>query len=128
VLAVAAVLAWASGTPRLAIAIAVVILLNAAFSFAQELQAGRAGQAAVGRREPRLHLGHQHGQDRHPHREQMRVTAVGTPGNDGESAAVLAEVASSCNTADLRVSSPERPVVPPPRPVTWRWPRPGAPT
>jgi magnesium-transporting ATPase (P-type) len=44
-LAVAAGLAWASGTPKLAIAIAVVILLNAAFSFAQELQAERAVEA-----------------------------------------------------------------------------------
>jgi magnesium-transporting ATPase (P-type) len=44
-LAVAAVLAWASGTPRLAVAIAVVIFLNAAFSFAQELQAERAVEA-----------------------------------------------------------------------------------
>ena len=44
-LAVAAVLAWASGTPRLAIAIAAVIFLNAAFSFAQELQAERAVEA-----------------------------------------------------------------------------------
>jgi magnesium-transporting ATPase (P-type) len=39
------VLAWASGTPKLAIAIAAVILLNAAFSFAQELQAERAVEA-----------------------------------------------------------------------------------
>ncbi len=44
-LAVAAVLAWASGTPRLAVAIAAVILLNAAFSFVQELQAERAVEA-----------------------------------------------------------------------------------
>ncbi len=44
-LAVAAVLAWASGTPRLAIAILAVILLNASFSFAQELQAERAVEA-----------------------------------------------------------------------------------
>ena len=44
-LALAAVLAWASGTPKLAIAIAAVILLNAAFSFAQELQAERAVEA-----------------------------------------------------------------------------------
>ena len=44
-LAVAAVLAWASGTPRLAIAIGAVILLNAGFSFAQELQAERAVEA-----------------------------------------------------------------------------------
>jgi calcium-translocating P-type ATPase len=44
-LALAAVLAWASGTPRLAIAIAAVILLNAGFSFAQELQAERAVEA-----------------------------------------------------------------------------------
>jgi len=44
-LAVAAVLAWASGTPRLAIAIAAVIFLNAAFSFVQERQAERAVEA-----------------------------------------------------------------------------------
>ena len=44
-LAVAVVLAWASGTPRLAIAIGAVILLNAGFSFAQELQAERAVEA-----------------------------------------------------------------------------------
>ena len=44
-LAVAAVLAWASGTPRLAVAIAAVIFLNAAFSFVQELQAERAVEA-----------------------------------------------------------------------------------
>ena len=41
-LAVAAVLAWATGTPRLAIAIAAVILLNAGFAFAQEMQAEKA--------------------------------------------------------------------------------------
>jgi len=44
-LAVAAVLALLSGTPRLAVAVAAVILLNAAFSFAQELQAERAVEA-----------------------------------------------------------------------------------
>ena len=44
-LALAAVLAWVSGTPRLAIAIAAVILLNASFSFVQELQAERAVEA-----------------------------------------------------------------------------------
>jgi calcium-translocating P-type ATPase len=44
-LAVAAVLAWASGTPRLAIAIAAVIALNAGFAFAQEMQAERAVEA-----------------------------------------------------------------------------------
>jgi magnesium-transporting ATPase (P-type) len=44
-LAAAALLAWASGTPRLAVAIAAVILLNASFSFAQELQAERAVEA-----------------------------------------------------------------------------------
>ena len=38
-------LAWASGTPRLAIAIAAVILLNAGFAFAQEMQAERAVEA-----------------------------------------------------------------------------------
>ena len=42
VLAVAALLAWASGTPSLAIAIAAVIALNAAFAFFQEVQAERA--------------------------------------------------------------------------------------
>jgi calcium-translocating P-type ATPase len=44
-LALAAVLAWVSGTPRLAVAIAAVIVLNAGFSFAQELQAERAVEA-----------------------------------------------------------------------------------
>jgi len=44
-LAAAAVLAWASGTPRLAVAIIAVILLNASFSFMQELQAERAVEA-----------------------------------------------------------------------------------
>jgi calcium-translocating P-type ATPase len=44
-LAAAAVLAWSSGTPNLAVAIAAVILLNASFSFAQELQAERAVEA-----------------------------------------------------------------------------------
>jgi calcium-translocating P-type ATPase len=44
-LAAAAALAWASGTPRLAIAIATVIVLNASFSFVQEVQAERAVEA-----------------------------------------------------------------------------------
>jgi magnesium-transporting ATPase (P-type) len=44
-LALAAVLAWVSGAPRLGIAIAAVILLNASFSFVQELQAERAVEA-----------------------------------------------------------------------------------
>ncbi len=44
-LAAAAALAWASGTPRLAVAIAAVIFLNAAFAFAQEMQAERAVEA-----------------------------------------------------------------------------------
>jgi calcium-translocating P-type ATPase len=44
-LAAAAVLAWISGTPRLGIAIVAVIILNAAFAFAQELQAERAVEA-----------------------------------------------------------------------------------
>ena len=44
-LAVAGVLAWAGGTPRLAVAIAAVIVLNAGFSFVQELQAERAVEA-----------------------------------------------------------------------------------
>lgn len=44
-LAAAAVLAWMSGTPRLAVAIAAVILLNALFAFVQEMQAEHAVQA-----------------------------------------------------------------------------------
>jgi len=44
-LAVAAVLAWVSGTPRLGIAIVVVIVLNAGFAFAEEMQAERAVEA-----------------------------------------------------------------------------------
>ena len=44
-LALAAVLAWASGTPRLAIAIVTVIFLSAGFAFAQEMQAERAVEA-----------------------------------------------------------------------------------
>ena len=44
-LALAAVLAWASGSPPLGVAIAAVILLNAAFAFAQEMQAERAVEA-----------------------------------------------------------------------------------
>ena len=45
VLAVAAVLAWASGTPSLGVAIAAVIVLNAGFAFFQEMQAERAVEA-----------------------------------------------------------------------------------
>jgi calcium-translocating P-type ATPase len=41
----AAGLAWASGSPRLAIAIVAVIFLNAGFAFAQEMQAERAVEA-----------------------------------------------------------------------------------
>ena len=44
-LAVAAVLAWVSGTPRPGIAIVAVIFLNAGFAFAQEMQAERAVEA-----------------------------------------------------------------------------------
>jgi len=44
-LAVAAVLAWVSGTPKLAVAIIAVIFLNAGFAFAQEMQAERAVEA-----------------------------------------------------------------------------------
>ena len=44
-LAAAAVLAGANGSPSLAVAIATVIMLNASFSFAQELQAERAVEA-----------------------------------------------------------------------------------
>ena len=44
-LAAAAVLAEVSGSPRLAVAISVVIVLNALFAFVQELQAERAVEA-----------------------------------------------------------------------------------
>jgi magnesium-transporting ATPase (P-type) len=44
-LMLAAVLAWVSGTPSLGIAIVAVILLNAGFAFAQEMQAERAVEA-----------------------------------------------------------------------------------
>ena len=44
-LAGAAVLAWVSGSPRLAAAIVVVILLNAGFAFAEEMQAEHAVEA-----------------------------------------------------------------------------------
>ncbi len=44
-LTLAAVLAWASGTPRLAVAIVVGIVLNAGFAFAEEMQAGKAVEA-----------------------------------------------------------------------------------
>ncbi len=44
-LALAAGLAWATGTPRLGIAIIAVIFLNAGFAFVQELQAERAVEA-----------------------------------------------------------------------------------
>jgi magnesium-transporting ATPase (P-type) len=39
------VLAWVSGSPSLGVAIAAVIVLNAAFAFAQEMQAERAVEA-----------------------------------------------------------------------------------
>jgi calcium-translocating P-type ATPase len=44
-LMVAAVLAWLGGTPPLAVAVVAVILLNAGFAFAQEMQAERAVEA-----------------------------------------------------------------------------------
>jgi len=44
-LAVAAVLAWASGTPALSVAVLAVIVLNAGFAFVQEVQAERAVEA-----------------------------------------------------------------------------------
>jgi len=45
VLAVAAVLAWVSGSPTLGVAITAVIVLNAGFAFFQEVQAERAVEA-----------------------------------------------------------------------------------
>jgi len=44
-LAVAAILAWVSGTPALSAAVLAVIVLNAAFAFVQEQQAERAVEA-----------------------------------------------------------------------------------
>jgi calcium-translocating P-type ATPase len=44
-LALAAVLAWAGGTPALSLAVVAVILLNAGFAFVQEMQAERAVEA-----------------------------------------------------------------------------------
>ncbi|WUH89754.1 cation-transporting P-type ATPase [Streptomyces sp. NBC_00433] len=44
-LMLAAVLAWAGGTPALSVAVIAVILLNAGFAFAQEMQAERAVEA-----------------------------------------------------------------------------------
>src|SRR6516164_6086522 len=44
-LMLAALLAWVSGAPRLGLAIAAVIVLNAGFAFAQEMQAERAVEA-----------------------------------------------------------------------------------
>ncbi|MFF5173301.1 cation-translocating P-type ATPase [Micromonospora sp. NPDC000089] len=44
-LTLAAVLAWAGGTPALAVAVAAVILLNAGFAFVQEMQAEHAVDA-----------------------------------------------------------------------------------
>jgi calcium-translocating P-type ATPase len=47
-LALAAVLAWAGGTPALAVAVTAVILLNAGFAFVQEMQAEKAVEALAG--------------------------------------------------------------------------------
>ncbi|HTT53794.1 MAG TPA: cation-transporting P-type ATPase [Streptosporangiaceae bacterium] len=44
-LAAAAMLAWLSGSPRLGVAILVVIVLNAGFAFAEEMQAEQAVEA-----------------------------------------------------------------------------------
>jgi len=44
-LTLAAVLAWVGGTPALSVAVVAVILLNAGFAFAQEMQAERAVEA-----------------------------------------------------------------------------------
>ncbi len=44
-LALAAILAWAGGTPALSIAVVAVILLNAGFALVQEMQAERAVEA-----------------------------------------------------------------------------------
>ena len=44
-LAVAAALAWAGGTPALSLAVVAVILLNAGFAFVQEMQAEKAVEA-----------------------------------------------------------------------------------
>jgi calcium-translocating P-type ATPase len=56
VLAVAAVLAWWTGTPALAAAIVAVIVLNAGFAFIQELQAERAVEALAAYLPARAHV------------------------------------------------------------------------
>ncbi|HVC14689.1 MAG TPA: cation-transporting P-type ATPase [Acidimicrobiales bacterium] len=55
-LAAAAVLAEATGTPRLAVAITAVIALNAVFAFVQELQAERAIEALAAYLPERAHV------------------------------------------------------------------------
>lgn len=55
-LVVAAVLAWLGGTPPLSIAIVIVILLNAGFSFFQQLQAERAVEALAAFLPARAHV------------------------------------------------------------------------
>jgi calcium-translocating P-type ATPase len=47
-LTLAAILAWVGGTPALSVAVVAVIILNAAFAFAQEMQAERAVEALAG--------------------------------------------------------------------------------
>ena len=44
----AAALAWVAGIPPIAVAIVIVILINAAFAFVQEMQAERAVEALAG--------------------------------------------------------------------------------
>jgi len=55
-LAVAAILAWASGTPALSAAVVAVIVLNAAFAFVQERQAERAVNALSAFLPPTSHV------------------------------------------------------------------------
>ena len=55
-LAAAAVLAWASGAPRLTVAIIAVIVLNAAFAFVQEMQAERAVETLAAFLPERAHV------------------------------------------------------------------------
>ncbi|MCX4918843.1 hypothetical protein [Streptomyces sp. NBC_00687] len=54
-LALAAVLAWAAGTPTLSVAVVAVILLNAGFAFVQEMQAEKAVEALAAFLPPTAH-------------------------------------------------------------------------
>ena len=90
VLALAGVLAWAGGTPSLAIAIAAVIVLNAAFAFFQEVQAEKAVEALAAFLPARAHV-------RREGRDREVPASVLVPGD----VLVVAEGESICADARL---------------------------